>query len=251
MSGRLIHHRMATLDMEHQQGGTPRYFALIPASGTGTRMGAAVPKQYIDLASKPMLMHPVDTFAAMRIISHVYVVVSPDDGFAGALIEAAGHLKGRVTLLRAGGATRRQSVLNALDGLRQQIGEEDWVLVHDAARPGLTAELVDRLISAVHADSVGGLLALPVVDTLKRSDQHGSVQQTVARDRMWTAQTPQMFRYGLLRQALTQGGEVTDESSAVEALGLHPRLVKGSPRNLKVTLPHDIMLAELYLKGIA
>lgn len=214
-------------------------------------MGADCPKQYMPLAGKLMLMHVLDTFASCDKISHTYVVVSADDGYIDDALAGAKHLADRVTIIHKGGATRHQSVLNGLAAMREQVVDDDWVLVHDAARPGLTAELIDRLVREVHEDAVGGLLALPVVDTLKRSDGEGRALQTVPRDQLWAAQTPQMFRYALLRRALAQATEVTDEASAVESLGLRPKLVEGSPRNFKVTLPHDVALAELHLKGFA
>jgi 2-C-methyl-D-erythritol 4-phosphate cytidylyltransferase len=233
----------------------PRYFALIPAAGVGARMGAAYPKQYARLAGKAMLRHVLDTFAAHEAITHTFAVVSGDDGYIddamGDDIAGAGPaLAGRVTIVRDGGDTRRQSVLNGLLAMRPQIADDEWVLVHDAARPGLSAALVDRLIEDVSDDDVGGLLALPVVDTLKRSDGDGRACATVPRAGLWSAQTPQMFRYGLLRQALEAAADVTDEAGAVEAMGLAPRLVPGSARNMKVTLPGDLALAELYLKGL-
>ncbi|HEY0845121.1 MAG TPA: 2-C-methyl-D-erythritol 4-phosphate cytidylyltransferase [Noviherbaspirillum sp.] len=227
----------------------PRYFALIPAAGVGARMGADCPKQYMPLAGKLMLVHVLDTFAASESISHTFVVVSADDGYIDDALAGARHLADRVTIIHKGGATRQQSVLNGLAAMRECVGDDDWVLVHDAARPGLTDELIGRLVKTVHDDQVGGLLALPVVDTLKRSNGEGRSLQTVPRDHLWAAQTPQMFRYALLRRALEQAVEVTDEASAVEALGLQPKLVEGSPRNFKVTLPHDVALAELHLKG--
>lgn len=214
-------------------------------------MGADCPKQYMPLAGKLMLVHVLDTFASSETIAHTFVVVSADDGYIDEALAGARHLAGRVTVIHRGGATRHQSVLNGLAAMREQVGDEDWVLVHDAARPGLTTELIDRLVTSLQHDLVGGLLALPVVDTLKRSDAEGRAEATVARDRLWAAQTPQMFRYALLRRALEQAVDVTDEASAVEALGLRPKLVEGSPRNFKVTLPHDVVLAELHLKGIA
>ena len=226
-----------------------RYFALIPAAGVGARMGAECPKQYMPLAGKLMLMHVLDTFAATPAIEHVYVVVSATDGYIGDAMAGAKHLAGRVTLLYNGGATRKQSVLNGLLAMHTQLSDDDWVLVHDAARPGLTPALIERLIGEVRSDAVGGLLALPVVDTLKRSDADGRSEATVPRDGLWAAQTPQMFRYALLHRALGQASEVTDEASAVEALGLRPKLVEGSPRNFKITLPHDVALAEMHLKG--
>lgn len=203
------------------------------------------------LAGKLMLLHVLDTFASTDTIAHTYVVVSAEDGYIGDALEGAKHLADRVTVIHKGGATRHQSVLNGLQAIRNQAGDDDWVLVHDAARPGLTTELIDRLVNELRDDPVGGLLAMPVVDTLKRSNGEGRVLDTVPRDHLWAAQTPQMFRYALLRRALEQANEVTDEASAVEALGLKPKLIEGSPRNFKVTLPHDVALAELHLKGDA
>lgn len=225
-----------------------RYFALIPAAGVGARMGAECPKQYMPLAGKLMLLHVLDTFATTPAIAHVYVVVSADDGYIGDALEAARHLADRVTVIYKGGETRHQSVLNGLQEIRPDLNDNDWVLVHDAARPGLTTALIERLIDDVGEDEVGGLLALPVVDTLKRSDAAGRSETTVPREHLWAAQTPQMFRYALLRRALERAKTVTDEASAVEAMGLKPKLVEGSPRNFKVTLPHDVALAELHLK---
>lgn len=226
-----------------------RYFALIPAAGVGARMGTDCPKQYMPLAGKLMLMHVLDTFAMTPSIAHVYVVVSADDGYIKDALAGARHLTDRVTVIYKGGDTRHQSVLNGLQEIRAAVSDGDWILVHDAARPGLTASLIERLIEEVRGDDVGGLLALPVVDTLKRSDAAGRAETTVTRDHLWAAQTPQMFRYSLLRRALEQAKTVTDEASAVEAMGLKPKLVEGSPRNFKVTLPHDVALAELHLKG--
>lgn len=221
----------------------PRYFALIPAAGVGARMAAAAPKQYLPISGKPMLRHTIDAFLSSRLISHTYVVVSPDDGHIDAIAPS-----GPVSVLRCGGATRMESIRNGLQALAGTIASDDWVLVHDAARPGLDAALIEKLITAVGSDPVGGLLALPVVDTVKRSGA-GEVQ-TVARDGLWLAQTPQMFRYKLLGEALAAAKDpnlVTDDASAIEAMGLSPRLVEGHPRNLKVTLPADIRIAEMYL----
>jgi 2-C-methyl-D-erythritol 4-phosphate cytidylyltransferase len=228
----------------------PRYFALIPAAGVGARMGAAFPKQYAVLAGKAMLRHVLDTFAAHDAITHTFAVVSGDDGYIDDAVRDDPALAGRVTIVRDGGDTRRQSVLNGLLAMRPQVADNDWVLVHDAARPGLSAALLDRLIAGVRDDEVGGLLALPVVDTLKRSDSDGRACATVPRAGLWSAQTPQMFRFGLLKTALEAAADVTDEAGAIEAMGLAPRLVQGSARNMKVTLPGDLALAELYLKGL-
>ena len=223
-----------------QQG--PRYVALIPAAGVGARMAAAGPKQYMAVGGKPMLRHTIDAFLASELIHHVYVVVSPDDPQIDAVVPAYG-----VTVLRCGGASRMESVQNALCQLGEVLSDADWVLVHDAARPGLDAALIAKLITTIGGDAVGGLLALPVVDTVKRA---GSAVCTVSRDGLWLAQTPQMFRYRLLCNALaaaTDASVITDDASAVEAMGLSPKLVEGHPRNLKVTLPADIRIAEMYL----
>jgi 2-C-methyl-D-erythritol 4-phosphate cytidylyltransferase len=229
----------------------PRHFALIPAAGIGARMGSDSPKQYALIAGKPMLQHVLDTFAASEIIMHTFVVVSAEDAYIRAMMADAPHLAERVTIIYNGGATRHISVLKGLRVLSDYADADDWVLVHDAARPGLTANLIEQLADALRDDTVGGLLALPVVDTLKRSGGDRRVHATVPRSGLWAAQTPQMFRYGLLRRAMEQVDDVTDESSAIEAMDLQPKLVEGSPRNLKVTLPQDVALIELYLKGLA
>ena len=226
------------------------YYALIPAAGVGARMGASVPKQYARLAGKAMLRHVLDTFASMGAITHTFVVVSSEDAYIDELMRDGPALEGRVSIVRDGGDTRRQSVLNGLLAMRARLADDAWVLVHDAARPGLSPQLVERLIAALRDEEVGGLLALPVVDTLKRSDSEGRACATVPRAGLWSAQTPQMFRYGLLKKALDAAADVTDEAGAVEALGFAPRLVMGSARNMKVTLPDDIALAELYLKEL-
>jgi len=223
---------------------TPRYIALIPAAGVGARMAANGPKQYLPLGGKAMLRHTVDAFLASPLIAHTYVVVSADDGQIDAVIPP----QAGVTVLRCGGASRMESVKNGLAQLHGVVLEDDWILVHDAARPGLNAALIERLITRTGAHAVGGLLALQVVDTVKR-DVAGQVD-TISRDGLWLAQTPQMFRYHLLHNALasvTDPATITDDASAVEALGLAPLLVEGHPCNLKVTRPADALIAELYL----
>lgn len=233
----------------------PRCFALIPAAGVGARLGGAMPKQYMPLAGKPMLQYALDTFAASAAIAHTFVVVSAADAHIDGFLAAQRQLTGKVSVLRNGGGTRQESVRNGLQAIRAHAADDDWILVHDAARPGLDAALLDRLIAALRNDAVGGLLALPVVDTLKRGagKKTPRVQETMPRDALWAAQTPQMFRYALLHRALQQaqargyGGDLTDDASAIEMLGLQPKLVQGSPRNFKITLPHDIALAAAFL----
>jgi len=225
-----------------------RHVALIPAAGVGARMAAGSPKQYLAIGDKPMLRHTVDAFLSSALVAHTYVVVSSDDPFIDAVLPDAQQQGSRVTVLRCGGATRMESIRNGLRALHGELHPNDWVLVHDAARPGLNAALIERLIVETGMHPVGGLLALPVVDTVKRSAQ-GDVS-TVPRDGLWLAQTPQMFRYQLLGRALdaaTDPSAITDDASAVEALGLAPKLVEGHPRNLKVTLPSDIRIAQMYL----
>jgi 2-C-methyl-D-erythritol 4-phosphate cytidylyltransferase len=221
----------------------PRYFALVPAAGVGARMGANGPKQYLQLGGKPMLRHTLDAFVSSPLIAHTFVVVSVDDAVIDTVVPPNG-----VTVLRCGGASRLESVRNGLWELENRLHGADWVLVHDAARPGLSAALIEKLITETGDHPAGGLLALPVVDTVKRA-LNGEVA-TVARDGLWLAQTPQMFRFRLLSDALaavTDPATITDDASAVEALGLAPKLVEGHPRNLKVTLPSDIRIAEMYL----
>ena len=222
--------------------GSPRYFALIPAAGVGARIGADCPKQYLPLAGKPMLRYSVDAFVAHPAIAQTFIVVSEDDAYIDELVTS--NLP-NVTVARCGGVTRKESVLNCLQAMRSQVDDDDWVLVHDAARPGLTVGLLDKLIASVGEHPVGGLLALPIVDTVKRAGI--DKLETISRDGLWLAQTPQMFRYSLLLRALTQAINVTDDASAVEALGLKPLLVEGHLCNLKVTLPSDIALVKMFL----
>ncbi len=222
-----------------------RYIALLPAAGVGARMGGHTPKQYLDLAGRPMLWHSIAAFQRHPAITAVHVVLSPDDGY-WADFDGSGFDK--LKTWRCGGASRAASVLNGLDALAAEVDEQDWILVHDAARPCITATLIDRLIEVLADDPVGGLLALPVADTLKRESQDGRVLETVPRAGLWGAQTPQMFRFGVLREALRRAGpEVTDEASAIERLGLAPRLVMGDARNLKVTWPADREIAACLL----
>ena len=227
----------------------PRYFALIPAAGVGARMEAGSPKQYLPIAGKPMLRHAVDAFLASPLIAHTYIVVSAEDGLIDTVVPEQGAGVG-ISVLRCGGATRMETILNGLQALHGSLAAHDQVLVHDAARPGLTPALIAKLIAEVGEHPAGGLLALPVVDTVKRAGPGSLSVQTVPRDGLWLAQTPQMFSYALLHRALSQAPDpqaITDDASAVEALGLAPRLIEVHPRILKVTLPRDIHTAELYL----
>ncbi len=227
-------------------GHTPRCYALVPCAGNGSRAGTPQPKQYATVAGQAVVAHTLAALAQVQRLAATLVVLAPDDdqfpravpGFGGA----------RAWLARCGGASRAQSVANGLAELRDRGAQlHDWVLVHDAARCLVRAEWVDRLIDACLGDAVGGLLALPLADTLKQADGE-RVAATVDRSGKWAAQTPQMFRLGLLLQALQGAGAgITDEASAVEALGHQPRLVPGAWDNLKVTFPADFALAERLL----
>jgi 2-C-methyl-D-erythritol 4-phosphate cytidylyltransferase len=226
----------------------PRKFALLPAAGVGARMGAGHPKQYLDIHGQPLIWHAIRAFDGHPAIDRTYVVLSTEDGWWGRYDWSAFS---RLTVLRCGGSSRAESVLNGLRAMAadaEGVAAADWVLVHDAARPCLSRQLLDKLLAALADDPVGGILATPVADTLKREgggqDQAGRIRETVSRERLWGAQTPQMFPHGLLTRALEQAGTaVTDEASAVEALGLSPRLVESDLTNLKVTYPRDLEVA--------
>jgi 2-C-methyl-D-erythritol 4-phosphate cytidylyltransferase len=205
-------------------------------------MGAEAPKQYLRLGGHPMLYHSIRC-VAVPPIETVFVVLAPDDTTFAAFDWAG--FGGRVEPLYCGGATRRESVHNGLIAAMAAVDADDWVLVHDAARPCLPRADLERLITTIKDDAVGGLLAMPAADTVKRATPDARSVGTEDRSTLWLAQTPQMFRAGLLAQALhTARGEVTDEASAVEQMGLKPRLVAGSRLNLKVTYPEDVLIAE-------
>ncbi|HYN79772.1 MAG TPA: 2-C-methyl-D-erythritol 4-phosphate cytidylyltransferase [Lamprocystis sp. (in: g-proteobacteria)] len=226
---------------------TARFWVVVPAAGVGRRLGAAVPKQYLDLAGRPVIDWTLGLFIADPRISGVWVALGAEDGFWSATAYAD-HPKVRRV---AGGAERCHSVLNALDDLALSADPGDWVLVHDAARPCLRQADLDRLISDLADDPVGGLLAVPVRDTMKGADGEGRVRSTLDRSAMWHAFTPQMFRLGALRHALADaieaGDLVTDDASAMERLGLAPRLIEGHADNIKITRAEDLPLARFYL----
>jgi 2-C-methyl-D-erythritol 4-phosphate cytidylyltransferase len=224
----------------------PKNYALIPAAGTGNRMGSELPKQYLPLLGKPLIHHTLSVFCAHPAVEKVVVVINPEDQLWDGYDWQS--FAGRIEVLRCGGDTRAASVLNGLQSL--DTDEGDWVLVHDAARPCITLELLDCLFTELHDDEVGGLLAVPVADTLKRADAAQRVATTEPRGGLWQAQTPQMFRYGLLRRALEALGTdaPTDESQAVEHLGFSPKLVMGERNNLKVTYSEDLEMARMLLQ---
>jgi len=227
-----------------------RFYALIPAAGSGSRMGGAIEKQYMDLNSVPMIAHAMMVLAREPRIEKLFVVLSPTDKRWNNY-EWQGWEE-RIEVLRCGGATRAETVLNGLDAIAKVCDADDWVLVHDAARPCLPDELLGKLLDEVAEDPVGGLLAMPVADTLKRAaaDTASGIraEATGPRAGLWQAQTPQMFRHSTLTEALrAAGSDMTDEASAIERLGLQPRLNESDSRNLKVTYPQDLELAGLIL----
>jgi 2-C-methyl-D-erythritol 4-phosphate cytidylyltransferase len=222
----------------------PRCFALVPCAGTGQRAATGGPKQYAALAGRAVVAHTLEALARVSRLTATLVVLAPDDrAFEDHVPAFAGWVH------RGGGATRAATVAAGLAALRTRGAEDgDWVLVHDAARCLLRPAWADRLIDACIDDAVGGLLALPLADTLKQA-QDGRVATTLPRAGKWAAQTPQMFRLGLLERALRAAEpDVTDESSAVEALGLAPRLVAGDVENLKLTWPADFAFAARLLE---
>ena len=227
-----------------------QFHALIPAAGSGLRAGEAMPKQYRPLNGKPMLWHAVQPFFQHPRIRHIYVVLSArDETFASFDWSGFGA---RLRVLHCGGESRARSVLNGLAAMAGTCAPEDQVLVHDAARPCVTVDDIERLIVAVGDSEAGGLLGEPLSDTLKRTDTKGCILKTEPRDQLWRAQTPQMFRHGVLLHALSTSESldgITDDAGAVERLGLHPLMVRPGSANPKVTYPEDFRLAELILKG--
>ncbi|MFN2349587.1 MAG: 2-C-methyl-D-erythritol 4-phosphate cytidylyltransferase [Thioalkalivibrio sp.] len=226
---------------------SPAFWAVIPAAGVGRRMGSDRPKQYLPLAGRTVLEHTLDVFARHPRITGLVVAIGAEDPWFKTLSLDTG----KPMRVVQGGEERCHSVLNGLRDLKAVAADDDWVLVHDAARPCLSHADLDRLIATLETDSVGGLLATPMSDTLKRADRSGRVAETVDRNGLWRAFTPQMFRLGLLAEALQSalaaGTLVTDDASAMERAGHAPRLVEGSPANLKITSPADLALAEFFL----
>ena len=221
--------------------------ALVPAAGTGTRMGDSLPKQYLALNGKPMIFHTLAALAKVARIGKIVVVLAPDDRHWHSFEPDWAPLGSRISVLKVGGKSRGASVANGLQALAAEMASRDWALVHDAARPCIRTELVEQFIDELEDDPVGGLLALPMADTIKQDDGALRVAKTVSRDGIWRAQTPQMFRYALLTRALQNFADATDEAQAIEAMGHAPRLVVGDSSNLKVTYGQDMKLARMLL----
>ncbi len=225
----------------------PHYWAVVPAAGVGRRMGSDCPKQYLPLFNKPIVQHTLERLAASAV-QGIVVSVSADDPYWPQLPKMSKVWR------TDGGAERCHSVLNGLRYLLENTAAQptDWVLVHDAARPCVRVADVNKLMSELATHPVGGLLAMPVRDTMKRADAQGQVAETVCREGLWHALTPQMFRLQTLHDALhsvlSRGELVTDEAQAMELQGYQPVLIAGHPDNIKVTHPQDLALAALFLQ---
>ena len=223
---------------------TNKCWAVVPAAGAGQRMKADRPKQYLTLAGKAVIEHTLERLLQAEVFVTIAVAISKEDGYWPEL-----EISKEAGIITApGGKERADSVLSALNTIAA--ADDDWVLVHDAARPCITVNDIHFLINTLQDDEVGGILALPSHDTLKKVKKATSIAKTVDRNRIWRALTPQMFRYRLLREALlaSQGNPaVTDEASALELQGLQPKIVEGRPDNIKITRPEDLALAEFYL----
>ena len=236
-----------------------RRHVVIPAAGTGKRMAAAQPKQYLTLAGKSLIEHVLDRFASSELISSITVVIASDDTHWEDMLSVfRARYPNTAMQIAPGGVERCHSVANGLTALAGHADENDWVLTHDAARPCLSADDLEKLCTSVADHAVGGILAIPVRDTLKRQAigdaTEPTVAETIPRDGLWHALTPQMFRLGVLRRALSavinQGVVVTDEAQAVELSGASPLLIAGRPENIKVTHPEDLKMAESFLQRL-
>lgn len=228
-----------------------RHIALIPAAGVGARFGAGKPKQYVEINGKTVLRHTVNIFLNHPQIDYTAVILAPDDTV---FQTASTDNPAKLGVFRVGGQTRAETVRNGLHELVSQgiAAADDNILVHDAARCCLPAAALSRLIEQAGAAEQGGILAVPVADTLKRADDANRIAATISRAALWQAQTPQLFQTALLQRALSAAdlGGITDEASAVEAIGIRPLLVEGDTRNLKLTLPQDEYLVRLLLQAV-
>lgn len=223
-----------------------QHTVIIPAAGIGQRMGADIPKQYLLLGDRPILSHTLDCFLQDDRFERVVVAINENDTHWPQL-----NIQHPKLQTVTGGEQRMHSVMNALDALQDSMQKNDWVLVHDAVRPGISKDCLDRLLTTLDNHPAGGLLGVPVADTIKRVDAQQRVCATVPREQLWRAQTPQMFRYGVLCEAFALAKQdrlqVTDEASVIEYLGYRPQMVLGDPRNLKITTLEDLAIARQYL----
>lgn len=235
--------------MSNANQATAQCHVLLPTAGTGSRLGGELPKQFQELAGKPMLAYAIEAFSQCPDIASIWVGVS--QGFINNPALTSLSSSKPLQFVATGGPTRQETVRNTLAAmLATGISETDWVLVHDAARPGITPALIEKLIAAVNDSGQGGLLAMPMADTLKLADFNSAVagnptraEKTISRDHLWQAQTPQMFEIKALHDAIEEGirqeADITDEASAMEMLGHKPLLIEGATRNFKVTHPAD------------
>ncbi|MDP1574746.1 MAG: 2-C-methyl-D-erythritol 4-phosphate cytidylyltransferase [Coxiellaceae bacterium] len=224
-----------------------KHFVIIPAAGTGTRMNTDIPKQYLKIHNETILQRVVNVFSSIKQIEKVIIALHADDHWWPTL--QLSHPEKVLTVI--GGKERVHSVFLGLEFLKNHADTDDFVLVHDAARPGISTKNIIALLAEIKDHPAGGLLGLPVVDTLKKVNQEDEVIETLSREQLWHAQTPQCFRYGLLKPAIERSLQenkiITDEASAMEQNGHHPKMVLGDVRNFKITFPEDLVLAELLL----
>ncbi len=226
-----------------------RLVTIIPAAGSGARMDAVLPKQYLEMNGRPLIFYTLAALLAVPRITKIVVVIAADDMLWDDLfLRHGGQWHDKIMVARVGGSTRGESVLNGLRTLSTEMAANDWAMVHDAARPCIQPEMIERLLDEVGDDAIGGLLALPVADTLKQANVDQRVERTVPRNQLWRAQTPQIFRYGMLCAALANMPDATDEAGAIEAMGHAPRLVMGDSGNIKVTYASDVKIAEILLR---
>ena len=220
---------------------------IIPAAGESSRMGSTTPKQFSNFHGKTILEYVESIFSKLATIKTITIALNKKQKY----IESLNcQFSNKTTLIDCGGSNRSETVLNALSIIGEDIQKKDWIMVHDAARVGITESLVNNFIREIVDDKVGGILAIPALDTVKRVDKKQQIIRTEKRDEIWLAQTPQMFRFDLLNKALTSfKGNPTDESEAIEAFGLSPKVVKGNLVNFKITYPDDLMRVEKLIQG--
>ena len=220
---------------------------IIPAAGESSRMGSATPKQFSNFHGKTILEFVESIFSNLASISSITIALNKNQKF----IENLGcQFSQKTSLINCGGSSRSETVLNALEIIEENIDTKDWIMVHDAARLGINESLINNFIRDVVSDKVGGILAIPALDTVKRVNEKKQIIGTEQRDEIWLAQTPQMFKFDLLKDALKSfKGNPTDESEAIEALGRSPKVVKGNLVNFKITYPEDLMRVEKLIKG--
>tara|TARA_B100000768_G_scaffold123330_1_gene114107 strand:+ start:50 stop:742 length:693 start_codon:yes stop_codon:yes gene_type:complete len=220
---------------------------IIPAAGESSRMGSTTPKQFSNFRGKTILEYVESIFSKLARIKTITIALNKKQKY----IESLNcQFSNKTTLIDCGGSNRSETVLNALSIIGEDIQKKDWIMVHDAARVGITESLVNNFIREIVDDKVGGILAIPALDTVKRVDKKQQIIRTEKRDEIWLAQTPQMFRFDLLNKALTSfKGNPTDESEAIEAFGLSPKIVKGNLVNFKITYPEDLMRVEKLIQG--